>query len=156
MFRPAVKKALLSHAAEQSGPMTAFTGPCSSIRLIAAVASDESQRTDVTTYSNFLPDKTLADGSFTAAAASATAPIDARFPVDEALVGISTASRSTPSAHRADGASRSRACVTHANAYQERLVEQACQSRKSPKDLRRVQRAPHQQSRSRGGRDRDR
>ena len=68
------------------------------MRLTAAVASDESQRTDVTTYSSFLPDKTLAAGSFTAAAARATAPIDARFPGEEALVGISTASRRTLSA----------------------------------------------------------
>jgi hypothetical protein len=45
MSSPAVRIAVLSHAAEQSGPITASTGPSSRMRVSASRAADGSQAT---------------------------------------------------------------------------------------------------------------
>jgi hypothetical protein len=91
VLRPAVRYAVLSHANEQSGPITAAIFFCSIATLIAAIASDESQATSFMRYSSCLPCR-KEPLLLMAFAASDTAPTDARIKRDEFAVGIRTAS----------------------------------------------------------------
>ena len=83
---------MLSHANEQSGPITALTGPSSSIKLMAANESAASHSTSRHMYSICLPPRS-SGRRFTSSTARAIAPTDARPSGHEPEDGTRTANR---------------------------------------------------------------
>ena len=88
MLYPALKAAMGSHEASQSGPITASTMPACIMRPIAAIACVPSQPTCSHTYDSF-----LGNFSFASATASEMAPADGISSGQESTVGNKTASR---------------------------------------------------------------
>jgi hypothetical protein len=95
--RPAARYAVLWHATLQSGPITASTGPSSSMRLRAASACAGSQSTSAQVYTIFASPSGPAC-SFAASTASEMAPAEALPSGQDVEVGTSTARWSSSAA----------------------------------------------------------